>query len=139
MRKTKETIKILEQLKAAIERADEALANSAETRDLVTDLAGRVKGRERTRAVLAPPILPQWGERPLTMNERNAVETLINYQAERTGLSPRDVEAALESFFGVVEEGFPQLKGWEYDGIVRFLVDFEPTSLPAADNAEASQ
>jgi hypothetical protein len=66
---------------------------------------------------------PQWGERPLSQRERSAIDALVFYQARETGLPPRTVEAAAEAMFNVPELG--QLKAWEYDSVMRYLVDFE--------------
>jgi hypothetical protein len=65
------------------------------------------------------PVCPGWGERPLSRNERNAIDALVFYKAEDTGVSPREVEAAIEHFFGVEE--LSQLKAWDYDGVIRAI------------------
>jgi hypothetical protein len=47
---------------------------------------------------------------------------LIFFQAENTGLSAYAIDSALLRFFDV--ETIRDLKAWEYDGVIRYLVDF---------------
>jgi hypothetical protein len=76
-----------------------------------------------------------WGERALTRNERNSIEALVYYKAEQLGITPRDVEAAAEQFFGVEE--LSQLKAWDYDGLIRFLVDYDTGNAISAGSDQA--
>jgi len=65
-------------------RAEDAFTTSSEARALVNEIAERFQARV---TIQAPPVLPRWGERPLSNNERNAIAALINYQAELHGVS----------------------------------------------------
>jgi hypothetical protein len=99
-----------------------ANTNDPEALALIESAVERVEKAQAERAIQAPPVLPQWGERVLTENERNSITALINFQAENTGLSPYAVETSVLRFFDV--ETIRELKAWEYDGVIRYLVDF---------------
>lgn len=99
-----------------------ANTNDPETIALIESAVERVEKAQAERAIQAPPVLPQWGERSLTENEINSIAALVNFQAENTGLTPYAVETAVLRFFDV--EGIRELKAWEYDGVIRYLVDF---------------
>jgi hypothetical protein len=76
-----------------------------------------------------PASSPNWGERRLAPNEVDALSALIAYQANNTRLSEYFVHYTVTRFFGIEELG--QLKAWNYDAAVRYLVDF-----PAEDGAK---
>jgi hypothetical protein len=99
-----------------------ANTNDPETLDLIERAVDRIERAEADRAKRTPPVLRSRGDRPLTVNERDSIEALIHYQADRTGLSPYTIEKSVCLLFGV--ECIPQLKAWEYDGVIRYLVDF---------------
>jgi hypothetical protein len=99
-----------------------ANTNDPETLALIESAIEQVEKAQAERSIQAPPVLPQWGERPLTENELNSIEALIFFQAENTGLSAYAIDSALLRFFDV--ETIRDLKAWEYDGVIRYLVDF---------------
>jgi hypothetical protein len=128
---------IMELTRAAAAQAEQALAANSETRSLVEQLIAEQASKRR--APKAPSVHPQWGERPLSGNERNAIEALVWYKAEELGIKPRTVEAAAEAFFAVEE--LSQLKAWDYDGVIRYLVDFDagnPIQPEPSDRASLS-
>jgi hypothetical protein len=122
---------VLELVKTVVDEAGAkritlANTNDPETLALIERAVERVEKAEADRAIRTPPVLPQWGERPLTDNERNAVDALIHYQAEAGSLSAYQIDKLVCTFFGV--ETIRDLKAWEYDAVIRFLADFrEPT------------
>ncbi len=99
-----------------------ANTNDPETLALIERAVEQVEKAEAKRAIRTPLVLPQWGERPLTGNERNSIDALITYQAEDSVLTAYEIDKLLCTFFGV--ETISDLKAWEYDAVVRFLVDF---------------
>ena len=118
---------VLELVATVVDEAREqqitvANGNNPETLALIERVVERVELAQAARAVHIPPVVPQWGERALTDNELNSIEALICFQAETTGLSPYDVDRAMRRFFGV--ETVRDLKAWEYDGVIRYLVEF---------------
>jgi hypothetical protein len=119
---------VLELVRTVVDEAGAkqiALANTndPETLALVERAVERVEKAEAERAIRTPPVLPQWGERPLTANERNAIVALIDYQAEESSeLSAYDIDKLVCTFFGV--ETIRDLKAWEYEAVIRFLADF---------------
>jgi hypothetical protein len=133
MLKTKNSATARKIMKLVTEIAAEtqkAHAANDETRSLVVKLIADQAAKQR--APKAPAVRPHWGERALTRNERNSIEALVWYKAEELGIKPRTVEAA-ELFFGVEELG--QLKAWDYDGLVRFLVEYEAANaLPGGSD-----
>jgi hypothetical protein len=122
---------VLELVKTVVDEAGAqqitlANANDPETLALIERAVEQVEEAEAERAIRTPPVLPQWGERPLTFNECNAIDALMNYQAEQTKLTAFEIDKLLCAFFGV--ETIRDLKAWEYDAVIRFLADFqEPT------------
>jgi hypothetical protein len=124
---------VLELVKTVVDEAGTrqitlANTNDPETVALIEHAVEQVEKAEAERAIRTPPALPQWGERPLTGNERNSIVALIDYQAEESNkLSAYDIEKLLCTFFGV--ETICELKAWEYDAVMRFLTDFREDSL----------
>ena len=59
--------------------------------------------------------------RPLTDNERNAVNALIDFRASRLRRRRSDIEQSVCVFAGV--RCLAELKAQDYDRAVRFLVD----------------
>jgi hypothetical protein len=100
-----------------------ANTNDPETIALIERAVERVEAAEAARASQTRPVLPQWGERTLTGNERNSIDALITYQAAETGRSAYDIDKAVCLFFDV--ETIRDLKAWEYDGVIRYLADFK--------------
>ena len=126
--------KIMELVAEIAAETQKAHAANDETRSLVVKLIEDQASQRR--APKAPTVRPHWGERALTRNERNSIEALVYYKAEQLGITPRDVEAAAEQFFGVEELG--QLKAWDYDGLIRFLVDYETGNAISGGSDQAS-
>jgi hypothetical protein len=118
---------VLELVKTVVDEAGAkqitlANTNDPETLALIERAVEQVEKAEAQRAIRTPPVLPQWGERPLTLNERNSIDALITYHAEQGALSAYEIDKLLCTFFGV--ETIGDLKAWEYDAVIRFLVDF---------------
>lgn len=118
---------VMELVATVVSEADAKRITLANTNDpkflaLVERAVERVERAEAERAIRTPPVLPQWGERPLTGNERNAIDALIAYQAETGSPNAYNIDKALCLFFGV--ETIADLKAWEYDAVIRYLVDF---------------
>jgi hypothetical protein len=118
---------VLELVKTVVDEAGAkkitlANTNDPETLALIERAVEQIEKAEAERAIRTPPVLPQWGERPLTGNERNSIDALITYQAEEGNLSAYEIDKLLCTFFGV--ETIRDLKAWEYDAVIRFLVDF---------------
>jgi hypothetical protein len=99
-----------------------ANTNDDETLALIEAAVAQIEKAEAERTIQVPPILPGWGERALTQNELNSIEALTVFQAENTGVSAYTVDAAMRRFFDV--ETVRDLKAWEYDAVIRYLVDF---------------
>jgi hypothetical protein len=123
---------VLELVKTVVDEAGArqitlANTNDPETVALIERAVEHVEKTQAERAIRPLPVLPQWGERPLTLNERNSIVALIDYQAEERDLSAFDVEKLLCTFFGVAE--IRDLKAWEYDAVMRFLTDFRGDTL----------
>ena len=125
--------KIMELVTEIAAETQKAHAANDETRSLVVKLIADQASKQR--APTAPAVRPHWGERALTRNERNSIEALVYYKAEQLGITPRDVEAAAELFFGVEE--LSQLKAWDYDGLIRFLVDYDTGNAISAGSDQA--
>ena len=104
-----------------------ANSNDPQTLALIERAIEQVEKGEAARAMRTPPVLPRWGERTLTDNERNSIDALITYQAQETGRSAYDIDKAVCLFFDV--EMIRDLKAWEYDGVIRYLVDFPRDAL----------
>jgi hypothetical protein len=51
-----------------------ANTNDPETLALIERAVEQVETAEAERAIRTPPVLPQWGERLLTGNERNSID-----------------------------------------------------------------
>ena len=118
---------VLELVNTVIGEAEAKQVTLANTNDpeiiaLIEEAVAQVEKAEAERALRTPPVLPQWGERPLTANERLSIDALMSYQAEKSSLSPYEIDKLLCTFFGV--ETIGDLKAWEYDAVIRFLVDF---------------
>jgi hypothetical protein len=56
-------------------------------KDSAATLAGEAIDGAKPRAIRAPPVRPQWGERPMSRNECNAIDALVCCKAEETRLS----------------------------------------------------
>jgi hypothetical protein len=126
--------KIMKLVTEIAAETQKAHAANDETRSLVVKLIA--DQASKPRAPTAPTVRPHWGERALTRNERNSIEALVWYKAEELGIKPRTVEAAAEQFFGVEE--LSQLKAWDYDGLIRFLVDYEAANALSGGSDQAS-
>ena len=124
---------VLELVKTVVDEAGARKITLANTNDfealaLIERAVEQVEKAEAERAIRTPLALPQWGERALTLNERNSIVALIDYQAEESNeLSAYDIEKLLCTFFGV--ETIRDLKAWEYDAVMRFLTDFREDTL----------
>jgi len=66
---------------------------------------------------------PNWGERSLYENERNAIDAMLNYQAENMRLSAFKVETEMLRVFGATT--LDALKAWNFDEIIRYLTDLD--------------
>ena len=99
-----------------------ANTNDPETITLIERAVEKVEKAEAIRLVQTPPVLPQWGERPLNESEIRCIEALISCQAEELKLSAYAIDKAVSTFFGV--DTLRELKAWEYDGVMRYLVNF---------------
>jgi hypothetical protein len=66
---------------------------------------------------------PNWGERPINQLERNAITSLVYYQAEVTGISAFDINQEVLVLFGVAD--LEEIKAWNFDEVIRFLTDFD--------------
>jgi hypothetical protein len=105
-----------------------ANTNDPETIALIERAVEQVEKAEAERTICTPPVFPQWGDRPLTDNERNSIDALISYQAEEnSNLSAFEIDKLVCTFFGVEE--IRDLKAWEYDAVMRFLTDFREDTL----------
>jgi hypothetical protein len=116
---------ILNFVEAAIAEAQKSRLPAAATRHVMKHVAGMLGVAVMTAQA------PNWGERRLAPNEIDSLSALIAYQANNTKLSEYFVHYTVTRFFGVEELG--QLKAWNYDAAVRYLVDF-----PAEDGAKAA-
>ena len=125
------TEQIVELATRASVHADQALFISRETRPLLDSSIQKAAAMPAPPPVQTPPIMPNWGERLLTRQERNAIETLLYFKAGETKLPANAVEKDLEVAFGVEEHGFGHLKAWNFDDAIRFLVEYEPNDQPA--------
>jgi len=98
-----------------------ANTNDPETISLIERVAENVERVEVARVRRTPPVRPQGGERPLNDNEIRCIEALIYYQAEELKRPAYAIDKAVCAFFGV--DTLRDLKAWEYDGVMRYLVD----------------
>lgn len=123
---------VLELVNTAVDEAGAkqitlANTNDPETISLIERVAEKVQQAQVTRVLRTPPVRPQGGERPLNDNEINCIEALIYYQAEELKRPPYAIDKALCTFFGV--DTLRDLKAWEYDGVMRYLMDL-PREAP---------
>jgi hypothetical protein len=65
---------------------------------------------------------PNWGERLLHQNERGAIDALIAYQAETTGISAFKIEREMLRLFGAAE--MTAIKAWNFDEVIRYLTEY---------------
>ena len=65
-----------------------ANTNDPETLALIESAIERVEKAQAERSIQTPPVLPQWGERALTDNERSSIDALLPIRPSRPGLPP---------------------------------------------------
>jgi hypothetical protein len=75
-----------------------ANTNDPETVALIAGAVEEVEKAEAARATHIPVPVPQWGERPLTDNEVNSIEAMINFQAGNLGPTAYAVDEAMRHF-----------------------------------------
>ena len=126
---------VLNFVETTIEQAQTGRIPAAAKRHTVNLIEQMLHRAAKSARQVAPHPLPNWGERPLTPNERGAIEALVNYQAANTGLTPFFVESALLHFFNVEETR--HMTAWNYDAAVRYLVDFQTDEEIPVEQAAA--
>lgn len=120
-------------IKTTLEQGDEvSAALRAEAVRIIDEVWRRAETAARQETIKA---IPNWGERALEQNERFAINALVEYQAENTGLSPFHIETTAMKFFGV--QRWADLKAWNFDQVMRYLTDFHVTGAASSATPRA--